>query len=466
MNGKPVIAIDPGHNCNPDLGASYGKYREDEIVLAVAKELESICKESGVDTIWCLPPGATSLSDSLGQRVGKANGYGATIYCAIHCNAATPTDGVRGCETYAISSAGKTIATNINRELGKLGFKIRGVKETLDGGSAPFVVRMTSAIAVLVEICFLDAKGDTDVLDRVGVKVIAQAIYNGLLHGSVVDPEPDNQDNDPVKLVERSILVDAAKWYRGLPHQDAAWRSLESDLTGLQVLEFRSGYTPDSIPISAPTPIVKTARSIAPKQPNMSVSDWIVKGDGSTNGVKGLSDRIIKQMGNVGLVKFTHPQFIPSNTTDPYFHPEAAKKLRVVLEANPHLQMRVNSAYRSPVRQLVLREFFERKINNISAAARVGTGNHERGLAIDLANYEAWKPILIANGWHWQGVGDPVHFELDIDSIVPPQAIKAYQQLANQYQNAGLEVDGIWGEKTKKSMMNAPINGWVSTTQH
>jgi D-alanyl-D-alanine dipeptidase len=460
MNGKPVIAIDPGHNCNFDRGASYGKYKEDDIVLAVAKELESICKNSGVNTIWCLPDMAESVLDSLEKRVNKANGYGATIYCSIHCNADTPTDGVRGCETYAISSAGKTIATNINRELGKLGFKIRGVKETLDGGSAPFVVRMTSAIAVLVEICFLDAKGDTDVLDRVGIKAIAQAIYNGLLHGSVVDPEPYNEENDPVKPVNRSVLVDAAKWYRALPHQDAAWRSLESDLTGLQVLEFRSGYTPDSIPVAAPAPIVKPARVVTPKQPNMSVGEWIVKGDGSTNGVKGLSDRIIEQMGNVGLVKFTHPQFIPSNTTDPYFHPEAAKKLRIVLDANPHLQMQVNSAYRSPVRQLVLREFFERKINNIRAAARVGTGNHERGLAIDLKNYEIWKPILIANGWHWQGAGDPMHFDLDIDSMVPHQAIEAYQQLANQYQKAGLKEDGIWGEKTKKSMMNAPAGGW------
>ena len=458
--GKPIIAIDAGHNCPPDIGATYRGYSEDRIVDAVAKELDAICKANNIKTLICLPKSASSVKDSLQQRVSHANNNGATLYVALHCNAATPTDGARGCETYAISTAGKTIATNINRELGKLGFKIRGVKETLDGGSAPYVVRMTNATAVLVEICFLDATEDVKILDKVGFKAIAQSIYNGLTHGSTIDPQPDNYDNDPVGTENRSILVDAAKWYRGLPHQDAAWRLLEGDLSGLQMMDFRSAYTPDSLLIDKLASIVVGTTKIT--KPSKSVGEWIASGDGSTNGVKGLSDQIIKEMGDVGLVKFTHPQFIASNTTDPYFHPEAAKRLRTVLDANPQLQMKVNSAYRSPVRQLVLREFFERKINGISAAARVGTGNHERGLAVDLQNYNDWRSILVANGFHWQGANDPMHFDLDIDSMVPHQAIAAYQRLANKHQTGtNLKVDGAWGEQTKKSMMNAPASGWV-----
>jgi hypothetical protein len=323
---------------------------------------------------------------------------------------------------------------------------------------------MTSAIAVLVEICFLDAAEDTKTLDRVGIETIAQSIYNGLTHGSTTDPQPDNHANDPVvKPQERSILLDAAKWYKGLPHQDEAWRALEKKLDPITIMDFRSGYTPDSVPIkpvaNTPTTTITTPAP-KPAKPSMSVGEWIARGDGSTNGVKGLSDQIIRQMGDVGLVKFTHPQFIAAATCDPYFHPEAARKLRTALDANPHLQMRCNSAYRSPVRQLVLRRFFEMGIHGITAAARVGTGNHERGLAIDLDNWIQWKPILIANGWHWQGSGDPMHFDLDIDSDVPHRAIKAFQELANQYQKADLVVDGIWGEQTKQAMLNAPANGW------
>jgi hypothetical protein len=121
--------------------------------------------------------------------------------------------------------------------------------------------------------------------------------------------------------------------------------------------------------------------------------------------------------------------------------------------------MQCNSAYRSPVRQLVLREFFERGINGISAAAQVGTGNHERGLALDLQNWEEWKSILIAAGWHWQGMGDRWHYDLNIPSNVPQMAIEAYQRLANR--NGGkLAEDGIWGDNTKRSMLNAPASGW------
>jgi hypothetical protein len=485
MSGKPVIAIDPGHNLDRDGGASYGKYSEDSIALNVAKSLTAICAKNGIKTIDCLPDNAKSVIDSLQQRVNKSNQNGATIYCSIHCNVATPTDGARGCETYAISSAGKTIATNINRELGKLGFKIRGVKESLDGGSAPYVVRNTNATAVLVEICFLDAAEDTKILDRVGIDAIAQAIYTGLTHGVSTDPQPDNYDNDPViKPVDRSVLVDAAKWYRGLPHQDEAWRWLENHLDPIQIMDFRSGYTPDSIPVKQPIQQASQSPLVLPSKPPdwtrsltdtmpatpksvpsiMSVANWIDNGDGSTNGVKGLSDQIIAQMGNAGLVEFTHPRFKPSSTCDPYFHPLLARKLKAILDAildAPYgLDMHCNSAYRSPVRQFVLRTFYERKMHGITAAARVGTGNHERGLALDLEDWQVWKPILTSAGFSWQGMGDPMHFDLDTYSMVPHEAIKAFQKLANKHASAGLEEDGICGEKTKQAMLAAPASGW------
>jgi hypothetical protein len=165
-------------------------------------------------------------------------------------------------------------------------------------------------------------------------------------------------------------------------------------------------------------------------------------------------------MGSVGLVKFAHPRFKASNTTDPYFAPDFARKLKSVLDSNPDLVLSCNSAYRSPVRQFVLRTFYERKLHGITAAARVGTGNHEMGLAIDLANYWQCKPILIKAGFNWQGEGDPMHFDLDSESTVPHLAILAFQKLANKYGSAGLKEDGIWGEKTKQAMLVAPASGW------
>lgn len=452
MTGMPILSIDPGHNVNPDIGASYQHYSEDKIVLAVAKKLADLCQNVGIKTIDCLPKSATSVSNSLQQRCDKSNSGGATIYVSIHCNAATPTSGARGCETYAKSTAGKAVAANVNRELSKLGFKNRGVKETLDGRSVPYVIRNTSAIAVLVEICFLDAAEDMAIFNQKGINSVAQAIFDGLTHGMDFDPKSDDFDNDPVVVESRSLLVDAATWYKGLPHQQAAFRALESDLTAIQLMDFRSAYSPDiaksQIPITSPAKIK-----------SRTVARWITDGDGSTSGVDGLSDQIILMMGNAGLVRFKHHRFIPGENCDPYFHPEVANRLSKILADNPTLSMQCNSAYRSPVRQLVLREFYERGTNGISAAAQVGTGNHERGLAIDLQNWEQWKPILIASGWHWQGMGDPMHLDIPMPSNVPNIAIEAYQRLANKH-GGNLAEDGIWGDATKRSMLQSPAGGW------
>lgn len=458
MTGLPIIAIDPGHNVPSDTGATYGAYSEDKIVLAVAQQLTSICKAAGIKTIWCLPESATSVADSLRQRCDRSNKEGATIYVSIHCNVAEPTSGARGCETFAISTAGKAIAANINREYTKLGFKDRGVKTTLDGGKPPYVLRNTNAIAVLTEICFLDASEDMSIFNKKGIKAVAQAIFNGLTHGSTFDAQPDNYDNDPVVQPVRSLLVDAAKWYKGLPHQDTAFRALEADLTPIQLMDFKAAFSPAQSTPAATSPVIVPSAKL-PTKPNKTVLEWITSGDGSTSGVDGLSDQIIKEMGDTGLSKFTHARFSAGENCDPYFHPEVCKKLKQALDTHPTLSMQCNSAYRSPVRQLVLREFFERGINGISAAAQVGTGNHERGLAIDLQNWEQWKDKLIALGWHWQGMNDRWHLDISMPSNVPQLAIAAYQRLANKH-GQQLGVDGVWGENTKRSMLNAPASGW------
>lgn len=455
MNGLPILAIDPGHNCNPDIGASYQHYNEDKIALAVAQQLADICKQAGIKTIWCLPESAQSVSDSLRQRCDRSNKNGATIYISIHCNKATPTSGARGCETYAKSTAGKAVAANINRELSKLGFKNRGVKETLDGRAVPYVIRNTSAIAVLVEICFLDAAEDVSILNQKGVKAIAQALFDGLTHGMDFDPSPDDFDNDPVVVQPRSLLVDAATWYKGLPHQAAALRALESDISADRLAKFRSAYSPAVVK----TEIPKTSPAPNPSRKSGTVADWIKNGDGSTSGVDGLSDQIIAAMGAAQLIRFTHPRFIAGDNCDPFFHPDLCRKIKQTLDANIDLSMQCNSGYRSPVRQLVLRRFYELGINGITAAARVGTGNHEDGTAIDLQNWEQWKPILIADGWHWQGENDRWHFDIDLDNNVPKSAIAAYQKLANQHGD-NLSVDGVWGADTERSMLNAPASGW------
>jgi N-acetylmuramoyl-L-alanine amidase len=194
MNAVPKIAIDAGHGVNFDSGAeatSKGVLaREDVIALDIAKKLKDICNQNNVPTIWCRPDTASSESNSLQRRVDNSNQGGANLYISIHFNCADPTTGARGTEAFAISSAAKALAGDILTNLAKFGWKNRGVKTNLDSGRPPYVISQTNAVAVLVEICFLDADVDRDILAKTSIDRIAQAIYDGIMKA-----------NQPVKTI-------------------------------------------------------------------------------------------------------------------------------------------------------------------------------------------------------------------------------------------------------------------------
>jgi N-acetylmuramoyl-L-alanine amidase len=198
---NPVIAIDVGHNCPPDTGASAtveGKtLTEDSIVLAVGRELQQIATSNGIETVWCLPITAISVTDSLRQRVRISNDAGATIYIALHCNVFNPTDQPMGTEVFAGSSSGRILAQKIADNLAKLGWKNRGVKD----GSGLYVIKNTDAVAVLVEICFLDSSVDRSILKKYSYRDIAMSIFNSI---GVVNPNPAT---DKLTTVLEAILA-------------------------------------------------------------------------------------------------------------------------------------------------------------------------------------------------------------------------------------------------------------------
>jgi murein L,D-transpeptidase YcbB/YkuD len=168
-------------------------------------------------------------------------------------------------------------------------------------------------------------------------------------------------------------------------------------------------------------------------------------------------------MGNKNLLKFTHPNFIATQTCDPYFQPHVHQELVRLFEANPNRRMQVNSAYRSCVRQAVLREFYSRGICSISMAARVGHSNHEHGTAIDVENWQEWKPILTRAGWRWQGSKDPMHFELPSRQQIAIASIRAFQEVYNELFSAQkILTDGVWGPNTLAALLRTPADGGIS----
>ncbi|MEB3311869.1 MAG: N-acetylmuramoyl-L-alanine amidase [Snowella sp.] len=181
------FGIDMGHNCPPhDTGAS-GIKKEDVLTKDVGTRLIAKLVAAGHSAINCTPSSATSVNDSLRQRVNKANSNNVDVFVSIHFNAFRPTDKVMGSEVFAISNTSKAIAKSVLAEIIKLGFRDRGVKST-----AFFVIKNTSMPAILIECCFIDSQADMALFDA---EQMAEAIKVGLIGDT-----DDDSTSEPATL--------------------------------------------------------------------------------------------------------------------------------------------------------------------------------------------------------------------------------------------------------------------------
>jgi murein L,D-transpeptidase YcbB/YkuD len=194
-----------------------------------------------------------------------------------------------------------------------------------------------------------------------------------------------------------------------------------------------------------------------------------------TGRVSGLSRQIIAQMNILAtgiLINFESLPGIESSGSGSnlYLQFGAKESLRAALREGiakqPSLKMTINSAYRTVAQQHILYQVYQRDPKLIPLASKPGHSNHENGLAIDVNNYNAWKPYLIAHGWHWLGGNDPVHFsEPNGRDDVSKLGISAFQTLWNKFNpNDLMTVDGDFGAQTAAKMDRCPISGFSLVT--
>jgi len=193
------IIIDPGHG---DAGCDWGAVakdgtRESDIVLNLAKKLESMLTQKGYNVILTrksrinnLPITSNKLGD-LPARTGIANKEKADLFISLHCNSNTNTS-ANGTEIYYCSGSkdGKNLAAKILNELLYLqkiklkksnnpnfwDFINRGKKE-----ATFYVLSETNMPAVLVETLFLSNKDDlTNLKSEEFLTTYATAITNGI----------------------------------------------------------------------------------------------------------------------------------------------------------------------------------------------------------------------------------------------------------------------------------------------
>lgn len=172
------VAIDFGHGVGQDRGA-VGFIAEETIINSVGSLVVSKLQALGNTVVEVRPTSATSVGDSLAQRVNKANSNNVDLYVSIHANAG----GGVGTEVYTYSAKEVPQARSVLNNIVSLGFINRGIKD----GSNLYVVKNASATAMLIEVCFTDTQSDVDKYNSIGAEAIANAIVSGLT-GQTVQP--------------------------------------------------------------------------------------------------------------------------------------------------------------------------------------------------------------------------------------------------------------------------------------
>lgn len=178
------IAIDLGHGVGQDRGA-VGLITEESIINSVGSKVIELLRANNVEVIEVRPSSATSVSNSLIQRVDKADNNNVDLFVSLHANAG----GGKGTEIYTFRAQELVPAKNVLSNLVSLGFVNRGIK-----GSNLYVINNTKAKAMLIEICFVDTKSDVELYNSLGATEIAKAIVKGLINQVVTSNKSTSYD--------------------------------------------------------------------------------------------------------------------------------------------------------------------------------------------------------------------------------------------------------------------------------
>ncbi|MCC0643582.1 N-acetylmuramoyl-L-alanine amidase [Clostridioides sp. ZZV14-6150] len=133
----------------------------------------------------------------LAQQCQIANKQDVDLAVQIHFNANSTTLNPMGTETIYKTNNGKLYAERVNSKLSTV-FKNRGVKSDVRG---LYWLNNTKAPAILIEVCFVDSKADTDYYIKCK-NTIARLIAEGILNKII-----DNKDNSEDKIMYKHTVV-------------------------------------------------------------------------------------------------------------------------------------------------------------------------------------------------------------------------------------------------------------------
>lgn len=166
------IAVNAGHTASGAGSGAVGFLNESKETRAVVAALIPLLEKKGYEVINATVGRAATQTAYLKKAVQIANSAKADLFLSVHFNAG----GGKGCEAYTWKGRAVKQAVDACKNLERLGFKNRGIKD----GSRFYVIKKTTMKAVLIEVCFVDSEADADLYKRLGAEKIAQAIADGI----------------------------------------------------------------------------------------------------------------------------------------------------------------------------------------------------------------------------------------------------------------------------------------------
>lgn len=164
-----IINVHGGHNrIVPGASGYLDEVTEDRAVTAkVIARLRAL----GHTVYDCTDDSGRTQGQNLSTIVKKCNAHKADLDVSIHLN----SGGGKGTEVLVYSDTGKAAAyaVKICAAIAELGYRNRGVKERKN----LYVLKHTSAPALLVECCFVDSATDKSIYDA---DKMASAIVKGI----------------------------------------------------------------------------------------------------------------------------------------------------------------------------------------------------------------------------------------------------------------------------------------------
>ncbi|HFL3113467.1 TPA: N-acetylmuramoyl-L-alanine amidase, partial [Clostridioides difficile] len=149
------VAIVPGHTLT-GKGTGAVRYIDEGKENRILTDLIVKWLKQGGATVYT---GKVDKSNNyLAEQCQIANKQNVDVAVQIHFNANKTTLNPMGTETIYKTNNGKVYAERVNKKLSTI-FKNRGAKSDVRG---LYWLSNTKAPAILIEVCFVDSKADTD----------------------------------------------------------------------------------------------------------------------------------------------------------------------------------------------------------------------------------------------------------------------------------------------------------------